>query len=358
MMAGIAMMAIACKKKTQHYTVQTRMISDAVYASGEIMPESYHFLKSNSADLLLKMLVTEGDSIRSNQEVAILGTPSQLTQLNLLSKQATLAERNTSSNAAALMELQENIALAKTKHEQDLINATRYTELASTQAVSAKDAEQARLQASQSATSYQALQQQYRTKKNELDEKSLQVQQQLAAIAQSREGKVLKSPVDGRVFKVYLKEGDLAPLNEPVAMIGTPGHFKLELLVDERDISRIATGQTVYFETEVYNNQQFSATISKIIPLLQKESRSFQVEATVTDKRTFYPQSSVEANIIVRDSVRALVIPAAYLLKGDSVYLQQPGGLRKTAVTTGVKNDNWIEIKQGLKAGDVIAQNE
>lgn len=356
--AGMTLLLIACKSKTATYTVQSRTLNEAVYASGEIMPEAYYFLKANSADLLLNVLVKEGDTVRQNEVLAVLGTPGQLEQANILQQQVALAGSNAQEHSAALTELQSRIALAKTKKEQDALNADRYTELAQSKAVSEKDAEQARVQAATSATEYKTLQDRYQTLQKDLSGKLLEAKQQLAANTQGREGKVLKSPVNGLVYKVYLKTGELAQLNDPVVMVGLPGQFKLELLVDERDISKIKTGQKVYFETDVYKGKQFSATINKIIPLLQKESRSFQVEAAVQDTARFYPQSSVEANILIRERINALVVPSDYLMKGDSVYLQQGSDLRKSAVVTGIRSDDWVEIKSGLKAGDVIAIKE
>ncbi|WP_343746704.1 HlyD family efflux transporter periplasmic adaptor subunit [Chitinophaga sp.] len=356
--AGMALLFAACKSKTASYTVQSRTLNEAVYASGEIMPEAYYFLKANSADLLLKVMVKEGDTVHQNEVLAVLGTPGQLEQVDILQRQVALAGSNAQEQSAALTELRSRIALAKTKQEQDALNADRYTELARSKAVSEKDAEQARVQAATSATEYKTLQDQYQTLQSDLSGKLLQARQQLTATTQSREGKVLKSPVNGRVYKVYLKTGELAQLNAPIVMVGLPGQFKLELLVDERDISKIRTGQKVYFETDVYKGKQFEATVNKIIPLLQKESRSFQVEAAVQDTALFYPQSSVEANILIRERINALVIPSDYLMKGDSVYLQQGKELHKTAIVTGIRNGDWVEVKSGLKAGDVIATKE
>ncbi|MGO4291679.1 efflux RND transporter periplasmic adaptor subunit [Chitinophaga sp. RAB17] len=356
--AGIAALAIACKKKTATYTVQQRSLNEAVYASGEIMPQAYYFLKSNSTDLLLQLKVKEGDTISKNEVQAVLGTPGQLTELDIRHSQVTLAGSNAADGSAPLNELKEKIAQAQQQYEQDAVNAARYTDLAKDKAVSEKDAEQKRLDAANSLRNYQSLQQRYLAQKNELTDKLLQSRQQFVASQQVREGKVLKSPVNGSVFKVYPKEGELVELNSPVLLVGLPGKFKLELLVDERDISKIKTGQKVYFETDVYPGKQFTASIDKIIPVLQKESRSFQVEAAVQDSNTFYPQSSVEANIVIRENITALMIPSDYLLKGDSIYLQQGKALQKAAISTRARNGDWVEVTAGLHAGDIIAKKE
>jgi multidrug efflux pump subunit AcrA (membrane-fusion protein) len=139
-------------------------------------------------------------------------------------------------------------------------------------------------------------------------------------------------------------------------LIGSPDRYKLELLVDERDIGKIRPGQKVFFETDAFKGEQFEAVITGIDPVLQRKTRSFKVEASVAESsRSFYPQSSVEANIMIREKATALMIPSDYLLKGDSVLFQSvKGEVMKIKVSAGIWNDDCIEITGGLKAGDMI----
>lgn len=65
------------------------------------------------------------------------------------------------------------------------------------------------------------------------------------------------------------KSGESVNPDDVILLIGTKNAFKLDLLVDERDIQKIKTGQQVFFETDVYPDKHFSATISRISPLLQ-----------------------------------------------------------------------------------------
>jgi HlyD family secretion protein len=190
---------------------------------------------------------------------------------------------------------------------------------------------------------------------NDQKEKVLSVSRQLAELRQLRETNVLTSSIDGKVFSIYLAEGGTAAAGEPVLLTGSASRFKLELLVDERDIAQVKLGQKVFFETDAFEGKQFTATISKIVPVIQKENRSFKVEAAVDGAGSFFPQSSVEANILVREQKDALAIPGAFLQPGDSVYTAGPDGkVLKQKVQAGVRNGQWIEIQSGLKAGALI----
>lgn len=153
-----------------------------------------------------------------------------------------------------------------------------------------------------------------------------------------------------------MNEGELAKPDEPILMVGSAGKFKLELLVDERDINKVKLGQKVYFETDAFAEKQFEGEVVKIVPVLQRETRSFKIEARVLDNESFYPQSSVEANIMIRENARVMVVPTEYLLEGDSVYLQSDKE-QKVKIIPGTRNGGFIEVKDGVKAGDTITKS-
>ncbi|WPP52824.1 efflux RND transporter periplasmic adaptor subunit [Catalinimonas niigatensis] len=349
---------LACDGSEETFVVQEQDFNEAVYASGQIMPAHYQFMEVNTPDRIIRILVDEGNEIDSGSVIAVLGTPSENRQLEILTRQVSLARDMAGDQSAVLDELKSRIRLARERYLQDSLNAVRYEELASERAVPLREAEQASLQSESSRTEFLALQQQYQSRSNELNRNLLQAEQQLAQLGQSREGKLLASPFHGKVFRVYHDEGSLVQPGEPVALVGDAENSRLELLVDERDINKIKLGQRVYFQTEMHADQQFEAKISKIIPVLQKETRSFEVEADVYTNNALYPQSSVEANIIIRENARVLVIPADYLLSGDSVNVKTGDEVQKKSIEAGSRNGQWVEVISGLKAGDTIVKKE
>jgi multidrug efflux pump subunit AcrA (membrane-fusion protein) len=348
----------ACSGSEETYEVREREFNEAVYASGQVMPAEYRFMEVNAAERIMKILVEEGDAIESGNIIAVLGTPSENRQLEILTSQVALARDMAGEESAVLDELQARTRLAQEKFRQDSLDAIRYQQLAEEKAVSQREAEKVQLEAESSRTEHHALQRQYESRRNELNRNVLNAEQQLAQLSQSREGKILESPINGKVFRIYHKEGSLAQPGEPVAMVGDADRYKLELLVDERDISRVKLGQTVYFQTEAHADKQFEARISKVVPVLQRESRSFEVEAEVVSAEELYPQSSVEANILIRNSPNALVIPADFLISDDSVGLRRGNNIRTVKIGTGARDGSWVEVRSGLKAGDIIAKLE
>jgi multidrug efflux pump subunit AcrA (membrane-fusion protein) len=355
----VAFVAASCGNPKESYTVTEQTFNEAVYASGELYPEEYHIIKSSVPDRILKILVSEGDRVKTGDALVILGTPADNNQLEILNNQVVIAKGNAKENSAALTELQHKITLAKQQFEHDERNANRYRELLQSKAVSQKDAEQVAMTAETSLANYKNLQQQYITQKNELTNRLLDAERQLTEARQSQQTKALTSRISGKVYNLNFKEGEPVNANEAILMVGSPSRYKLELLVDGRDINKISIGQKIFFETDAFKGEPFEAVITKIDPVLQKETRSFKVEARVEVSRNFYPQSSIEANIIIREKATVLMIPSDYLRKGDSVLFQPANGeITKVKVTAGSRTDNFIEITNGLKVGDIILKEQ
>ncbi len=348
----------SCGDRTERHTVEEVSLHEAVYASGEIFPLEYEHLMATTPERIHQILVREGDTVKAGQPLVILGSPSENEQLGILSGQLAIARQNAAAGSAVRAELQERMALAKKQYEQDSINAQRYTELAITQAVSRKQAEEMAVQAASSLTQYNNLRLQLQSQYNDLQNKVLAAEQQLAQFRQGRESRVLISRIEGKVFSIHKEVGETVNPQEPILMVGSPGKYQLELLVDERDVSKIKLGQQVLFETDAYAGKQFKAQVNKIMPVLQKENRSFEIEALVLDDSDFYPQASVEANIVIRDSSQVLAIPVDYLLPGDSVQISRDGSEQKIAVQTGIRDGELLEVNGGLQKGDVVIKNK
>lgn len=350
------LLLLSCKKEAETYTVSEKPLNEAVYASGIIYPEEYEYIQTNISERIMKILVNEGDIVKKGDILVILGTPSQNTQQRILLDEIKLARDNSAITSATLVEIQEKISLAKQKYDYDSLNSQRYKDLFSQKVVAQKDAEDAELNAQSSFSEFKKLQQQLLVKQNELAEKMLNTSKQLSQFSQVYEGKHLKSNIAGKIYSINQLEGSIAQPGETILLSGTSDKFKLEMLVDERDISKIKLDQKILFETEAFAGKQFKAIVSKIIPVLQKENRSFKVEASITNSTAFFPHSSVEANIMIRENNRVLAIPNDYLTAGDSVFLKSGKDLIKTSVLPGIKSPTLTEVLRGLKKGDIIVK--
>lgn len=95
----------SCTEEVETYTVEEKTLNEAVYASGEIYPEEYEFMVTANSEQVLRIMVEEGDKVKGGDVLAVLGTPSEKSELNILSNQVALARQNTQENEAYLSNL-------------------------------------------------------------------------------------------------------------------------------------------------------------------------------------------------------------------------------------------------------------
>jgi multidrug efflux pump subunit AcrA (membrane-fusion protein) len=349
----------SCKSDIDVFVVKDKQVNEVVYASGELFPEDYYMLKTGNYDRILKIPVKEGDVVNPGDILLVLGSHHDNNQINILNDKVVLAENNINDSSAILTELKYKINLAKQQYEQDKKNAERYKELVKEKAVSESETEKYFLLSEISRVNLSNLQQQYVIKKNEMNDILLETKKHLSDAQQKYEEKVFISPIHGTIYCVNYEEGDNVSVNDFILMVGTLNKYKLELLVDERDINKINIGQKIYFETDIYPEKHFDAVVSHINPILQKESRCFKVEAKVLSDLKMYPQSNIEANIIIKENETTILIPYEFIVSKDSVMLKhQNNAIEKIKVSIGIKSDKWVEIKNGLNVGDVIIKSK
>ena len=63
---------------------------------------------------------------------------------------------------------------------------------------------------------------------------------------------------------------------------------------------------------------------------------------------TFRQRPNLEANIVLTKNKEVLVIPRNALLKGDSVMVKMDGETKRVKINTGIADDEWVEVKEGL----------
>ena len=358
LLAGVLFSLLSCGSDTETYTVESTTLYEGVYASGEIAPDEYQYIRSLSTDRIYRITVRAGDTVIPGKPLVIMGVPGDEQQLLLAGELVSIALKNTREDETILNELKGQIELARQTWQQDSLDAYRYSVLAKNQSVAQIEADKAATKALTSKSRYEGLKQQYQTLRRDLQHKAILAQQEQARIRQTYANKLLMSEINGIVYSVDRSEGELVSPDQTILMIGTADQYKLELLVDERDIAELQLGQTVYFETDAFPNQRFEARIAKINPVLQKETRSFAVEARVLSSARFYPQASVEANILLREKKNTILIPEDCLFSENTVKVRTGDDFAERTIRTGTIRKGMVEVEKGLSAGDVLLKNE
>lgn len=340
----------ACQSEQQTISPEYKTLTSAVYASGNIEPVNAYQIFAPSAGILQQKLVNAGDQVTQGQPLFIISQESSSLQLENAREKLATARRNAADNSSILRDTKLKLEQAKEQYMQDSVNYERQQNLLRQNATSKTNVEQARLAFINAKSTFQSAKANLEQNRQDLSDrlKEAEIQYQLAAEEQGNT--VMKSRINGRVYQTYLKEGEMVTSNQPLASLGDQREFFLELIVDERDIAKVKPGMKVLFSTEILADSVLEAEVSKIYPYMNEENRSFRVDASIPENNlSLYDGASVEANIIIEQKDRALVIPRAALVGEDSVLVERDGETVKVKIIKGIQNLEMVEVLSGIE---------
>ena len=346
LMLGLA--AAGCKSKQDEVHPEMKLLTSAVYASGSLVPADEYKVVSSVDGYLVDALAKEGDTVHAGQLLFKVSSEVRQAQEHGASEVVQKTIPSVNDNAPMLRELEGRIDVARIQKTQDSLQYARYKNLYDQNAISASTNEKYYLQYQSSLKNYQNLRQQWQQQKLSGDLQLQQAKNQLSvAAAQSGVGN-LKSFVNGVVYDIYKKEGDLIAPGQPIALVGA-GKMFARLLVDEDDLDKVYTGQKVMITMDAFPDKIFTARIVKIYPLLSKVEQSFRVDAELDEAipNAMYGLN-LEANIVVAEKKQVLALPKAAILKGDTVIVKKDGKEEKVKIKKGIEDDEYVQVLGGI----------
>jgi len=350
----ILCLALACKDRREQTYPLRGPITESVYASGIIKSVDQYHVFANASGLVAVVLVTEGDLVKKGDPLMKLSDTTA--RLSEDYARLTAAYSATSANTDRLRELQVTIEQSHNKLSNDSLLLERQRQLWQQNIGTRNELEQRELNYRNSKGNYHSAVLRYNELQRQINLQEQQTRKSWKIAHATVADLTVRSEVDGKVYSVLKKKGELVTPQTPIAVVGKSNNFLLELQVDEFDIAQIRPGLKVLLTMDSYKGQVFEAQISKIYPMMNAGSKTFSVEALLTKTPpVLYPNLTCEANIIVQEKADALTIPASFLLPGDSVLL--PGG-KKTGVRVGARDYRKAEILTGITEKDIIIKPE
>lgn len=346
----IAITNTACNQQ-ESIKPSRKKIVEAVFASGNIITENQYIITSQADGYLSKSFYKEGDAVKAGQILFIIENNAQTAQL----ENAELGYQNSVSNVSydspILQQLMAQRIQVKNKLETDSLNFARYQRIVHSGAVSVIDYDKAKVSFENSKQDLISINNQLSDTKNKLQLEVSNYKSNLAIQQNASSFYKIRAEVEGVVFQIQKKRGELIKRGEPVAEIGS-GKFIAKLFIGEEDINKLKLGQEVYIELNAEKNKSYKAHLSKIYPYFDSKEQSFIAEATFDENITNLKSGTqFQANIKTNEKANAMVIPVQYLLPGDFILDNKN---KQVKVTVGIRTSDWIEILSGIDASTSI----
>ncbi len=167
----------------------------------------------------------------------------------------------------------------------------------------------------------------------------------------------IEAPFDGIIAELHITEGSSVGPQAPVAMEVSDA-VEMPVGIEEARIGQIETGQPASLQVEAYLGQNFPAVVSKIAPVADKNSHTFEVTITPEDQDSQLRSGMFATlGILVDRKQNTLLVPvdAVTNVNGqDSVYVVKDNIAELRAVTVGLANDGQVEILSGVEAGETV----
>lgn len=174
---------------------------------------------------------------------------------------------------------------------------------------------------------------------------------------------VLRAPIPGIVASVSTQEGETiaAGLSAPTFVtIVDLDRLQLNVYVDEVDIGRIAPGQLVVFTVDAFPARDFKGRVAAIYPTatIQDNVVKYVVAVDIDGGYGGLLRPEMTANVRIQLEERTvLAVPARAIRReaGQSVvYVQSGDRTAAREVRAGWRDGPWVEIAEGLVAGDRV----
>lgn len=351
----LLLFVFSCGEKQEKIFPEKTALTESVYSSVTIQPDSLYQVYAAVAGILDNNLVEEGDAVQKGTPLMqiINNAPKLNTENAKLTLQ--LARENYNGSAGVLKGLEDEIQAATLSFQNDSINFFRQKRLWEQQIGSKVEYDNRKLAYDLSQNNLNLLKSRYVRTKNELRTQVQQARNSYESSQINTKDFTVTSKIDGKVYALLKEPGEIVSTMEPLAAVGSADTFIIELLVDEVDIVKLSKGQKVLVTLDAYQDQVFEAKVSKIYPQKDKRSQTFKVEALFENApATLYPGLAGEGNIIIAERDEVLTIPKSFLINGNQ--LQTEDGL--VDVKIGLQNLDMVEILEGIDSDTSILKPE
>ena len=185
----------------------------------------------------------------------------------------------------------------------------------------------------------------------------------------------IDAPISGTIVDKKVKAGDKLSANDTamqnLCTIYDMSYLEMKLNVDELKIRSLKVGQEVDITADAVPGETYKGVISSILVAgtTANGSTSYPVTVRIDDMGELLPGMNATAKITTASVKNVLALPNAALVRGSYVLVTKdspsaanaetsmtaPDGFVYVKVTTGISDDDYIEVKSGLQEGDTIA---
>lgn len=184
--------------------------------------------------------------------------------------------------------------------------------------------------------------------------------QKVAAVAPAGKGNryELRAPFDAQVVEKHLTVGEVVDETSNAFTLSDLSRVWATFAVAPRDLDKVVSGRGVTVSAPDLG-AQVQGKVNYVGSLLGEQNRAATVRATLANPNgAWRPGLFVNIAVTVERFDAAVVVPQSALQTWEEqtvVFARTEEGFEARAVKPGRRDGEWVEIREGLSAGTVVA---
>ncbi len=387
------------KVSTDKVSLQT--ITETVSASGKVQPEVEVKLSSDVSGEIVEMLVKEGDVVKKGQLLCKINPEIYISSFDRAVAGLNSTKAGYESSKARLDQAQSQLKKAETAYQR---NKKMFEE----KVISASDWEIVK-------SAYEVAKAEVEAAEQGVSGAQYNVKSGSASVREAKENlnkTDIFAPVDGTVSKISRKKGERVAGTSftdgtEILRISNLQEMEVKADVGENDIIRIHLKDTALVEIDAYSPRKFKGIVTEIANTpnetvtgtdnvtnfavkirILRESYADLIPADNPQNSPFRPGMSATVDIQTKKAVNVIAAPIKAVTTRDTaihrsskqvarrhddgtveklepentnnapvkevVFVNENGVAKMRVVKTGIQDVNYMEITEGLKAGDEV----
>lgn len=172
---------------------------------------------------------------------------------------------------------------------------------------------------------------------------------------------VIHSPIAGIVLKRFVSVGEQVDgtANEPIVEVANFDTMELMANISTSYLSSVKEGEEVEVRTDAYGDRAFQGQVFAILPAVDPSTGSATVRIRIPNPTHELKGSMfATASIVGGSHDNVVFLPAAALLntseKPNVFVVQADSTVQQREVKLGWRDENKVEILEGVKKGEVV----
>ena len=349
--------------------VETGNIENTLNATGEVLPEFEEILTSPINASIKNVIMDAGNKVKAGQSILTLDKSATQTDFEKLkfqleSKQNEIKKLKLDLNKS-FYDIQSNNDIKKL-HIDNLADAVENAKrLFKAGGGTREGIEQAELNLKVAQLEKKQLENEIRNKQQTMqieikeaeiaadilssDLSALQRKLNLANIVATRPGVVTYV---NRNIGANIKEG------ESLARIADLGSFKVQGSISDNSLDQLHAGLPVIV---LINDVQLRGHVVNVSPSIQNSIISFDIQLDERNNKQLRPNMKVDVYLVTATHNHIMRVANGPAFKGpelQDIFVVNNGKAERRTVHIGLTNFDFVEIKDGVKPGDVVINSD